>query len=90
MSDTQNAELIGWTLADVIRFQRILADTGNVSGVTYDDGKGVRYYSIPEALALYDRMVAHVRAETAAAVASTMNPLYRPVRRFVGYMRAGY
>lgn len=91
MSDTQApAEVIGWTLADVIRFQRILADTGNVSGVTFDDGKGVRYYSIPEALALYDRMVAHVRAETAAVTPPVLDPLRRPVRRFVGYMRPGY
>lgn len=93
MSDTQStapAPASGFTADDVARMKAAIAATGNVAGVTYDDGKAVRYYPAAEALALLARMEADVRAATAAVTPGVVDPLRRPVRRFVGYMRPGY
>lgn len=91
MSDTQPAPPAGWTPDDVARLKQAIATTGNVQSVTYDDGKQVRYLPVAEALALLARMEDDVRVATsAAALPGIVDPLRRPVRRFVGYMRAGY
>lgn len=81
----------GWTAADVALLKQAIAQSGNVQSVTYDDGKQVRYLPVSEALALLARMEDDVRvAVSAAAVPGIVEPWRRPVRRFVGYMRAGY
>lgn len=91
MSETQApAEPVGFTPADVAALKRAIATTGNVAGCTFDDGKAVRYYTAGEALALLARMEADVRAAEAAVTPPVLDPLRRPVRRFVGYMRPGY
>ncbi len=93
MSDTQGTvptPATGWTADDVARFKQAIATTGNVAGVTYDDGKAVRYYPAAEALALLARMEADVRAAVSLTAPLIVDPLRRPVRRFVGYMRSGY
>lgn len=89
MSDTQ-APAAGWTAEDVATLKRAIASAGNVSVVGYDDGKQVRYVPVAEALALLARMEADVRAAVAATASPVLDPLRRPVRRFVGYMRAPY
>ncbi len=93
MSDAQSTAptpAVGFTADDVARFKAAVAATGNVAGVTYDDGKAVRYYPAAEALALLARMEDDVRAATNAAATGIVDPLRRPVRRFVGYMRPRY
>lgn len=89
MSDTQ-APAAGWTADDIARLKQAIAVTGNVQSVTYDDGKQVRYLPVAEALALLGRMEADVRAAVSLAAPVIVDPLRRPVRRFVGYMRAPY
>lgn len=93
MSDTQTTAPTppaGWTADDVARLKGAIAATGNVQSVTYDNGKQVRYYPAAEALALLARMEADVRAAAGAAATDIVDPLRRPVRRFVGVMRSGY
>ncbi len=93
MSDAQSTAptpAVGFTADDVARFKQAIATTGNVAGVTYDDGKAVRYMPVAEALALLGRMEADVRAAVSAAAPPVLDPLRRPVRRFVGVMRSGY
>lgn len=93
MSGTQitTVPAAGWTPADVVALKQAIAASGNVQSVTYDDGKQVRYLPVAEALALLARMEDDVRvAGSAAALPGIVDPMHRPVRRFVGYMRAGY
>ena len=80
----------GWTAADVALLKQAIAASGNVAQVTYDDGKAVRYLPVAEALALLARMEDDVRVAVSAAALPTLDPLRRPVRRFVAYMRPGY
>lgn len=91
MSETQSqgAAPAGWTADDVARLKAGIAAAGNAQSVTYSDGAGVRYMPVGEALALLARMEADVRA-AAVPGSAIVDPLRRPVRRFVGFMRAGY
>ena len=94
MSDAQATPapaLTGWTPDDIARLKQAIATTGNVQSVTFDDGKQVRYLPTSEALALLARMEHDVRAAVAVAVSPLLlDPLHRPRRRFVAYMRPGY
>ena len=91
MSETHPpVEPTGFTPADVAALKRAIAASGNVAGVTFDDGKAVRYYPAAEALALLARMEADVRAAAGSVVSPVVDPLHRPRRRFVAYMRPGY
>lgn len=94
MSDAQAtpaAVPTGWTVDDIARLKQSIATSGNVQSVTYDDGKQVRYLPTTEALTLLARMEHDVRAAVAVAVSPLLlDPLHRPRRRFVAYMRAPY
>lgn len=91
MSETQATSAgAGWTPDDIARLKQAIATTGNVQSVTFDDGKQVRYLPVAEALALLARMEGDVRAAVSLTGPLIVDPLHRPRRRFVGYMRAPY